>query len=144
MPTTFVTTTFVVLVGLNNYGGLAPVDKSLLPPGTPGAILWSVDQCNMVRGKMVDPQKYTCQMFTSAKETAWTYTPEGATGVVALLLLRRRICSRTPAQSTGLTKPEPAKEIESKNDVQVGGLENAPARVVMHKITNGSLPKPNP
>ena len=31
---------------------------------------------------MEHPEKYTCQVFTSAKSTAWTYTPsEGATGV---------------------------------------------------------------
>ena len=75
MPTSFVSTTFVVLVSLNNYGALAPVDKALMPPGQSGPILWSVDQCNMIRGKMDSPEKYTCQVFHSAKSTAWTYTP---------------------------------------------------------------------
>ena len=78
MPTTFVSTTFVVIVGLNSYGALAPVDKAQLPPGTPGTILWSVDQCNMIRGKMEHAEKYTCQIFRSAQSTAWTYTPPGA------------------------------------------------------------------
>jgi hypothetical protein len=110
VPTTFVTTTFVVLVGLNNYGGLAPVDKSLLPPGTPGAILWSVDQCNMVRGKMADPEKYTCQVFTSAKETAWTYTPEGPKGILI----------PAPPQENGVQPDTSPERSHSLNDVLVG------------------------
>ena len=86
MPTSFVSTTFVVLVGLNTFGGLAPVDKSQLPPGALGPVMFSVDSCNLLRGKMEHPEKYTCQVFTSAKSTAWTYTPpgnpEGPTGAI--------------------------------------------------------------
>jgi hypothetical protein len=78
MPTTFATTGFAILVGLNSYGALAPVDKSLLPPGSIGSIFVNVDSCNIARGKMEHPEKYTCQIFTSAKSTAWTYTPPEA------------------------------------------------------------------
>jgi hypothetical protein len=81
MPTTFATTTFTVLVTINSYGALSPVDKSLLPPGVTSGVMWNVDQCNFARGKMERPEKYTCQVFTSAKSTAWT--PEGETGAIA-------------------------------------------------------------
>ena len=40
--------------------------------------MFSTDSCNLLRGKMEHPEKYTCQVFTSAKSTAWTYTPPGA------------------------------------------------------------------
>lgn len=71
MPTSFITTTFVSIVMLNNFGELAPVDKAVLPPGTTG-IVWSVEQCRYTIGKMEHPEKYTCQVFTSPKTTAWT------------------------------------------------------------------------
>jgi hypothetical protein len=121
MPTTFVSTTFVVLVGLNSYGALAPVDKSLMPPGSTGPVLFSVDHCNLVRGKMDHPEKYTCQVFTSAKSTAWTYTPpggsEGATQAAP-----------TKEDVQPDTNPERRSELEptiklprAKDDVQLAG-----------------------
>ena len=78
MPTTFATTTFVVLVGLNNYGALAPVDKALLPTGMTSAMLWSTEQCNYIRGKMENPEKYTCQVFRSEATTPWVYRAPGS------------------------------------------------------------------
>ena len=119
MPTTFATTTFTVLVTINSYGALSPVDKSVLPPGTSGPILWNVDQCNYTRGKMEHPEKYTCQVFTSAKSTAWTYVQpsEGATGATT-----------PPPPQENLqpdTNPERRSEdnpvLKSKDDVQLAG-----------------------
>ena len=112
MPTTFATTTFTVLVTINSYGALSPVDKSVLPPGQSGPIMWNVDQCNVTRGKMEHPEKFTCQVFTSAKSTAWTYSPsEGATGA-------------SPPQENSVqpdTSPERRSEAASPfNDVRVG------------------------
>ena len=72
MPTSFVTSTFVMIVTLNNFGELTPVDKSLLPPPMTSAMMWSVDQCRYTIGKMDHPEKYTCQVFTSPKTTTWT------------------------------------------------------------------------
>ena len=157
MPTTFVSTTFVVLVGLNSYGALAPVDKSLMPPGSVGPVLFSVDHCNLVRGKMEHPEKYTCQIFTSAKSTAWTYTPEGI----------RRPYDPSQDNVQPDTSPEhgsgasPAKAPEEQgrsgqlpptrkpDDVQVGKLEpgNTPVMYpVFYQIVqgyNGTAGPPN-
>ena len=74
MPTSFVTSTFVMIVTLNNFGERTPVDKSLLPPPMTSAMMWSVDQCRYTIGKMDHPEKYTCQVFTSPKTTTWTRT----------------------------------------------------------------------
>jgi hypothetical protein len=82
MPTTFVSTMFVVITTLNGAGQLAPVDKADLP--TPfnlsGPIFWSVDQCMLARGRMADPEKYVCEVFVGPKETEWTYQKAGSTG----------------------------------------------------------------
>ena len=65
----FVITTFVVLTVANNAGQLAPVDKSELPAGFTSPIMWSVETCNLLRGKMEHPEKYVCQVFKSAPTT---------------------------------------------------------------------------
>lgn len=72
MPTSFVSTVFVVLTTLNNAGQLAPVDKSELPTGYT-AMLWSTEQCMFVRGKMSHPEKYVCQVFKGETSTPWVY-----------------------------------------------------------------------
>ena len=122
MPTTFATTTFTVLVTINSYGALSPVDKSVLPPGTSGPIMWNVDQCNFARGKMDHPEKYTCQVFTSAKSTAWTYIPPGGSEAAT---------GATPPPQENLqpdTSPERRSNLEpttklprAKDDVQLAG-----------------------
>ena len=79
MPTPFAVTVFYVIVGLNNAGQLAPVDKSELPaPYNAGPIHFSEGACLMTRGKMEHPEKYFCQVFTSPKTTQWVYVPPGA------------------------------------------------------------------
>jgi hypothetical protein len=133
MPTSFATTTFTVLVTINSYGALSPVDKSVLPPGTSGPILWNVDQCNYTRGKMEHPEKYTCQVFTSAKSTAWTYTPPGSEGHGCEGLDASKLMdgcgSITPQEKVQPdTNPERRSELEpttklprAKDDVQLAG-----------------------
>jgi hypothetical protein len=124
MPTTFATTGFVVLVTINSYGALSPVDKSVLPPGTSGPIMWNVDQCNFARGKMEHPEKYTCQVFTSAKSTAWTYTPpgnpEGPTGAIAPPPPQENLQQDTSPEHRSDLEPT-TKLPRAKDDVQLAG-----------------------
>jgi hypothetical protein len=77
MPTPFVTTTFAVLTMLNNAGQLAPVDKALLPAGINGPIQFNAEACAMLRGRMENPEKYVCQVFTSPAEINLTYQAPG-------------------------------------------------------------------
>jgi hypothetical protein len=123
MPTPFVTTTFAVLTMLNSAGQLAPVDKALLPAGINGPIQFNAEACAMLRGKMENPEKYVCQIFTSPGEINLTYQ---APGFVKDAEKKTELTPEPP-------KPEPAKEsprsklgseaIESKkNGVQVGKL----------------------
>jgi hypothetical protein len=72
MPTQFALTTMYMLVSLNSVGQLAAVPKEELPSGFTGPLLSNLETCNFARGRMADPTKYTCQKFTSAKETSWT------------------------------------------------------------------------
>ena len=58
---------------------VSPVDKADLPAGTAGPILFTEAQCNFVRGKMANPEKYVCQVFTSPTETKLVYTAPGFT-----------------------------------------------------------------
>ena len=77
MPTSFVSTVFVVMTAFNNAGQLAPVDKSELPSPYTGPLFWSVQQCMYVRGKMTHPEKYVCQEFHGPAQTNWVYQPSG-------------------------------------------------------------------
>jgi hypothetical protein len=118
VPTQFVTTTFAVLTALNNAGQLAPVDKALLPAGVNGPIQFNAEACALLRGKMENPEKYVCQIFTSPGEINLTYQ---APGFVKDAEKKTELTPEPP-------KPEPAKSeaIESKkSDVQVGKLEPA-------------------
>jgi hypothetical protein len=120
MPTTFVYTTFAVITVLNGAGQLAPVDKADLPAGTAGPILFTEAQCNFVRGKMANPEKYVCQVFTSPTETKLVYTAPGFTMPAAT-----EPQQPSPPERKSEAQPAPPKpaEIESKkNDVQVGKL----------------------
>ena len=71
MATPFVNIVVWVMVTLNNAGQLAPVEKADLPPGLTGPIAWSEGQCMYNRGRMQNPEKVTCQQFTSAPTTKW-------------------------------------------------------------------------
>jgi hypothetical protein len=77
MPTTFATTTLVLLVTTNGIGQLAAVDKKDLPSPYTNAMVVNLESCNYMRGKMEHPEKYFCQVFTSPKTTTWTYVPPG-------------------------------------------------------------------
>jgi hypothetical protein len=95
-----------------------------LPAGTAGPILFTEAQCTFVRGKMANPEKYVCQVFTSPTETKLVYTAPGF-----VMPTEEHQATPPPERKSSLTpeppKPEPAKEIESKkNGVQVGKLES--------------------
>jgi hypothetical protein len=126
MPTTFVYTTFAVITVLNGAGQLAPVDKADLPAGTAGPILFTEAQCNFVRGKMANPEKYVCQVFTSPAETQLVWTAPGFVMPAAASPAGRQgfLTPKAlddvkvgPSKLEERDKPEavaPAKEIESK------------------------------
>jgi hypothetical protein len=82
MPTPFANVVFYVITALNTAGQLAAVDKSELPAGQAGPILFSEGQCRMVIGKMTNPEKYVCQPFSSPKSTQWTYRNPAATEAI--------------------------------------------------------------
>ncbi len=70
--TPFAVTAFWVLTTLNGAGQLAPLEKADMVPGMSGPIAWSEGQCNFMRGKMPQPEKYVCQLFKSAPSVNWT------------------------------------------------------------------------
>ncbi len=131
--TPYAVTIFYVLTTLNNAGQLAPVDKTELPAGVTTPIAFSEGQCFMVRGKMSHPEKYVCQLFTSAPTTKWTYLPPGAE--------RATEAPPEPVPQTALPEPDTAPKpvpqvlpehpasiaptgIETKpSDIQVGGKQ---------------------
>ena len=67
--TPYAITIFWVLNTLNNAGQLAPVEKAELPAPYTSPIMFSDGQCFTARGKMSHPEKYVCQLFTSAPTT---------------------------------------------------------------------------
>ena len=73
MPTSFATTTLVLLVTTNSIGQLAAVDKKDLPSPYTNPMTVNLECCNFMRGRMEHPEKYFCQVFTSPKQTSWEY-----------------------------------------------------------------------
>ena len=104
MPSTLAITVFFVCIGLNNNGEYVFVDKSALPPGYTSSILANLESCNVFRGRLDHPEKYTCQRFVGPKTTTWTpdrvgpITPEEAAGTPAAPEIK--------ASPTGLKTPE--------------------------------------
>jgi hypothetical protein len=117
VPTNFVVFSFAVLTTLNGAGQLAPVDKSELPAGFKnGPIQWGMQQCELLRGKMANPEKYVCQEFKSEPSTPLVFRPAG---------LAVPEPQPAPPERKSEAQPTPPKpvEIESKkNNVQVGRL----------------------
>jgi hypothetical protein len=100
VPTSFAVTTIFFLVTANSIGQLAP-DMTLYPAGTtvvPG--LWTLEACNLARGKLDHPEKYFCQRFDSPKTTNWVYTPPGA-------ITPEQVAPSAPAPAPEV-KPDPA------------------------------------
>jgi len=58
MPTSFATTTLVLLVTTNSIGQLAAVDKKDLPSPYTNPMLVNLESCNFLRGRMEHPEKY--------------------------------------------------------------------------------------
>jgi hypothetical protein len=115
MPTPFAATTLFVLTTLNNAGQLAPIDRSEWPVGGGPIFIGSEVGCLIQRGKMANAQKYVCQGFRSAPTAQWMPSNEGAV-------------EPPPADADHASlkpdpNPEPAREIESRNNVQVDKLE---------------------
>jgi hypothetical protein len=127
MPTPFVATTLFVLTTLNGAGQLAPIDRSEWPAGGGPIFIGSETGCLIQRGRMANPQKYVCQGFRSAPSAQWMPNNDGAVEPPppevdhANVTVPERKSSLAPEPP----KPEPAKDIESKNNVQVGKLEKA-------------------
>ena len=135
-------TPFVATTTLNGAGQLAPIVRSEWPLGGGPIFIGSETGCLIQRGKMANPSRYVCQGFRSAPSAQWMPSNEGAVEPPppevdhANVTVPERKSSLTPEP----TKPEPAKEIESKNDVQVGKLEKpeqAPKPKQVAKRTTG-------
>jgi hypothetical protein len=88
--TTFAMTTMFMITSMNNLGQLAPVEKGDLPPSQSTVFFFNEEGCNLVRGKMANPQKYVCQ--------AWR--GQAAEGVPVL----------APAQPQPAPEPKPAPQ----------------------------------
>ena len=118
MPTPFVTTTFAVLTMLNTAGQLAPVDKALIPAsaGVSGPIQFNAEACALLRGKMENPEKYVCQIFTSPGEINLTWQPAGFMKDAEKAQPEKKTELKPPPESTpkadpvGNTSVEPPKE----------------------------------
>ena len=127
MPTPFVVTTMFVMTTLNAAGQLGPLPKEEWAAVGGGPIFFSEQYCLMARGRMADPQKYVCQGFRSSSTAQWMPSNEGAVEPPPPEVDRANVTA--PERKSSLTpeppKPEPAKDIESKNNVQVGKLEKA-------------------
>jgi hypothetical protein len=113
VPTPFVYTTFAVITALNSAGQLAPVDKADLPAGTAGPILFTEAQCNFVRGKMANPEKYVCQIFTSPTETKLVYATPGFVMPAEALEHHSSLCTLED-NHTPCVKPEGGEAIEGQ------------------------------
>jgi hypothetical protein len=138
VPTPFVVKTLFVLTTLNSAGQLAPIDRSEWPPGGGPIFMGSETGCLLQRGRMANPQKYVCQGFTGVETARWM--PDNNENASEPPPSPDHASLAPPALAA--PKPEPAKEIESKNDVQVGKLtpevkEQAPKPKQVARRTTG-------
>jgi hypothetical protein len=122
MGTPFVATTLFVLTTLNGAGQLAPIDRSEWPPGGGPIFIGSETGCLIQRGKMANPSRYLCQGFRSSPSAQWMLNNDGAVEPPPPEVDHANVTVPERKSSAEPPKPEPAKEIESKNDVQVGKL----------------------